>query len=393
MPLEPEPNRQKAAKRLVALVVVAGGLLVALWCGYTRLMSPKHASTILVIDSFKPDFKMRPFHDAVIAFGPQGKPSLILTNLRVFQTVGGARCLSVSQDGSFFVVCESVGRHLTAYETPTGRPLWSVDGEFNAATIAQDGRVYAIRTERGYVVDGSGGEQIVVIDHGRILQRAGRAGSSDLALDAQHKALWLVGERIMKCDLELKVLRQIDTVRWCAASVDINPDGSIWAAEREHRDVSQSTNRIIKISSQGQILQSVGLPWSPLCLRADPSDGGVWVTGIKVSQPLTQRLLAWIERQTGSLPLTTNAREFLTKSRVTRSTEKYDPNGKLLHKIPRGGFTLEIDPSDCSLWLAGGTDRIYHYSPDGKELGRYAGVSAGDKFIAVVPSKPGPQPH
>jgi outer membrane protein assembly factor BamB len=50
----------------------------------------------------------------------------------------------VSHDGRFFVVCEIVGKHLTAYETQTGKQLWSVDGEFTAATVAQDGRVYAI---------------------------------------------------------------------------------------------------------------------------------------------------------------------------------------------------------------------------------------------------------
>src|SRR6185295_16728567 len=41
----------------------------------------------------------------------------------------------------------------------------------------------------------------------------------------------------------------------------LNPDGSIWVAERDRPDVKQSTNRIIKISSSGQILKSVGLEW------------------------------------------------------------------------------------------------------------------------------------
>jgi len=50
-------------------------------------------------------------------------------------------------------------------------------------------------------------------------------------------------------------------------------------AEREHPDVAQSTNRVIKISATGQILKSIYLPWSPCCLRIDHRDGSLWVTG------------------------------------------------------------------------------------------------------------------
>ena len=175
--------------------------------------------------------------------------------------------------------------------------------------------------------------------------------------------------------------------RWCASSVDANADGSVWVAERDHPDVSQSTNRIFKVSSSGKILQSVSLEWSPFCVRSDHSDGSVWVTGIGVSKPVTQRVLDSIERRTGKLPIGKRFRDSMTRVRLFPKTAKFDEGGRLLFTLPQGGHTLEIDPSDHSLWLATRANGIYHYSRAGKKLGYFSGVSADQKYIAIVPQK------
>src|SRR5439155_17367820 len=160
----------------------------------------------------------------------------------------------------------------------------------------------------------------------------------DIVLDAERDVLWLVGKTIKKCDLELTVLREInDLIRWCAVSVDLNPDGSIWVAEREHPDVKQSSNRILKISPGGTVLKTVNLSWSPLCLRVDRSDGSVWVTGMTSRKPPSARVLEAVEKWTGRLPLGKSVRDFLTRGRVWSRTHKYDSEGRLQHEIKRGG--------------------------------------------------------
>jgi hypothetical protein len=363
----------------VLAVLIAAGLGVIFLNSDLVLFPCPHSSTLLVLDDCDDDFRNPPFEDAVIAFGPGAGSSRLVTNLNTCQTIGGSRCLSVSPRGSFFVVCEIVGKHLTAYETGTGRRLWSVDGEFTAATVGQDGRVYAVMSN-GTIY----GERTVVLDlAGRVIT-SGNVAGFDIALDEKRAALWLVGKTIKKCDLQLNLLWEIAPIKWCASSVDIDADGMAWVTERDHPDVAQSTNRLLRIDPDGRIVKTVNLAWSPACLRASPSDGGVWVTGYALTEPLSRRPLAWVERKTGPLPLGKTVREFLTTVRVSPQTEEFDASGKVLRRISQGGHALELDSSDHSLWLAG-KGRIYHYSAEGKKRGALGGVSNGQKYIAVLP--------
>lgn len=381
---ESESGRRPRKTRVwiwVPALGLVGGLTVFLWSCDIALFPQKLNSTVLVLDNCDPDFKAPPFDDAVITFGSNGAASRIATHLNLAQTVGGTRSLSVSHDGRFFVVCENVGKRLTAYETQTGKRLWSVDGEFTSATVAQNGAVYAI------ISDGTiyGKRTVVIDDRGGISKGADTAGF-DIALDEKRQTLWLVGKTIKRCDLELKVLGEINPIKWCAVSVDVNPDGSIWVAEREHPNVAQSTNRILKISSSGQILKAVNLEWSPFCLRVDHSDGSVWVTGVGFGKSTTGRILDSIERRTGALPTGKKLRDFLTRSRLRPRTQKHDAEGNLLGTINEGGHSIDLQQSDGSVWLAGAS-KIYHYSRAGRKLAKLGGVSSDQKYIVVSPDR------
>jgi DNA-binding beta-propeller fold protein YncE len=384
MALEPASGRQQRRKRkwLWALAVLfVGGLMIFFWNSDLALFPHKHTSTVLVLEDCDDDFKTPPFEDAVIAFGPNGKSSRLITDLNTCQTIGGSRCLSVSPDGRFFVVCEIVGKHLKAYETQTGKPLWSVDGEFTAATVARDGRVFAVISD-GKIY----GEKTVVIDQtGHITKTAGTAGF-DMALDEKREVLWLIGKTIKKCDLALNVFWEIKPIGWCASSVDVNSDGSVWVAERDHPNVSSSTNRLLRVDLNGQITKTLNLAWSPGCVRVDHSDESFWVTGFDVTKSASWRALDSIERKTGHLPIGKKARDFLTKYHVSPETDKFDKNGSVVRRISEAGHTLEIDPSDQSMWLAA-QNKLFHYSRDGKKIGVLGGVSSEQKYIAVIPEK------
>jgi hypothetical protein len=209
------------------------------------------------------------------------------------------------------------------------------------------------------------GNQILLIGlQGQILRQAS-IGGFDLAVDDKRKVVWLVGKNIKKCDLEFKVLQEVNSIGWCAVSIDLSSDGSVWVAERQHPDVAQSTNRLLKVSQEGQVLKAVGLPFSPLCLRVERSDETVWVTGGASQESVVRRLLDAIEKRTGRLPVGKRIREFLTRPRVWSRTHKYDQNGALLCEIRRGGFSLEVDQADASLWI-GGREKVYHYFTPGR---------------------------
>jgi len=367
----------------VALVVILiAGFVVWLWNTEIVFFPEKQTATVLVLEDCDDDFRTPPFEDALLVLGPNGAYSRMATTLNVCQTVGGARSLSVSPDGRFIVVCENVRHRLTAYETHTGKPLWNVDGDFTSATVGQSGIVYAA-VSSGTIY----GERTIAIDpDGRITKSGSTAAGFDMALDPKHEVLWLVGKHIKKCDLQLNVLQELSPIKWCAVSVDVNPDGSIWVAEREHPDVALSTNRLLKISSDGRILKSVYLDWSPMCLRVDARDGSVWATGIGVKKPASKRILDGIEKRTGALPLGKWLRGSLTQSRVWYRTEKFDSEGTLLHKLNVGGHSLDIQSSDGSIWLAG-KNKIYRFSATARKLDRRSGVSAVQKYVVVLPER------
>jgi hypothetical protein len=376
---------------LLALGLLLVGWVTVYWTTDGSLFPSKGFSTsasgLLVLEDCDSDFRTPPFEDAVVTFGANSKPVRKVTGLNISETVGGCRALSVARDGRFFTVCENVGQKLTAWQVKTGERLWSLKGQFTSATIAQNGVTYAL-TSDGTIY---GKDALLVDQEGKITRQA-PVGGFDLALDENRNALWLVGKNIKKCDAELNVLLEVDSIGWCAVSVDVNPDGSVWVAERQHPNVAQSTNRLLKLSPEGRLLKAVALSFSPACLRVDRSDGSVWVTGGASQPSATRRLLDATEKHTGRLPIGKKIREFLTRPRAWSRTCKYDQNGAPLCEIARGGFSLEIDQADGSLWI-GGKQQISHYSRQGTILAQSRGVAPDQKYVAIVPRPGEPNPH
>jgi len=371
---------KKRRKITIVLVLMAACvMLVALWQVVWGDNGRAFAGQILVLQDSDTDFKVAPFEDPVIGYGADGKTVRKVGDLNICQTVGGCRSLSIAPDRRFFVVCENVANKITAYETDTARRLWSLDGGYTSATVASNGLVYAL-VSAGTIY----GDKLVVIDEGRVVKEA-KVGGFDIALDEEHNALWLTGADIKRCDLELTVLRQLDPIKWCAVSVDFNSDGSAWVAEREYQLGDGSRDRLLKISASGEILKTVDLKFSPACLRVDRVDSSVWVTGWIWRPPLGARILEKIEKRTGKIPIGKTVRDFLTQGGASNRTHKYDANGKLLYELKKGGFTIDIDRSDGSLWIAG-AKKVYHYSRHAEKLGQAGGVAVDEqKYIAVVP--------
>ena len=374
-------NIPKKKKRLLAAMLVGSVIAVFLLSSADFFNKPPSNSSVrvLVMADSDDDFRTPPFQDKVIGFDSNWNPADKVADLNICQTVGGGRSLSAAKDGRFLLVCENVGNHLSAYRRETGERLWRLDGEFLSATVASNGMMFAL-TSAGTIY----GDQVLRINDQGTIEKRTKVGGFDLVVDADRKALWLVGANIKKCDLDLNVLLEVSPIRWCAVSVDLNPDGTLWVAERNHPNVAQSKDRLLKISIDGGILKTVDLDFSPMCLRVDHSDGSVWVTGHEARKPKVGQVLESIEKRTGPWPIGQKARNYLTRASRPK-TEKRDQAGNLILKVAMGGHTLDINQDDGSIWLAGAR-KVYQYSRAGKKLGELNATSAAQKYIIVLPA-------
>ncbi len=329
---------------------------------------------ILVLNDSDRNRTKPPFEDRVHVLDAQGRQIRTLTSLNICETVGGSRAISVSGDGETFVVCENVTGRLSAYQTRTGTQIWSIPGQFDAAVMA-DGSVYALAN----TPTPSSSNSLTMIDGTGAILRQAQVGGFDIAVDPARKTLWIVGADIKKCTLDLQVLTTLDPISWCAVSVDVAGDGSIWVAERAHPLAQGSRNRLLQISPEGVLRQGIPLQdLTPLCVRVDKSDGSVWITGLLLRKGLAwSRLLHWPPH-------------WITEDKLAGTrTHKYSAQGELLVSIKRGGRGLALDPSDGSVWVADFEGaRLRHYARDGRKLGTSDRLPAGDKWLAVVPRKP-----
>ncbi len=134
----------------------------------------------------------------------------------------------------------------------------------------------------------------------------------------------------------------------------------------------------MKRSLYGGILKKIDLDFSPIRVRIDKYDGSVWTTGIIKERDFSGIGDEW--------PETLDELNELVKTEIETFTRKYDSEGNLIFEISEGGYSIELDPSDRSAWIAG-KKNIWHYSANGQNLGSYAGSSDGQKWLAIVPGK------
>ena len=355
------------------LITVSILFLITGYSSASNEIPGETGSTVLVLDDCDDDNKTRtaPYGDTVSLLKPGGEPfRTLVRDLKIRRNWGGCRAMSVSEDGRFFVVCEDAANRLTIYETATGIKQWSLSGLFNSAAFA-NGLIYA-----------TDGESIFAIDNTGIIVKHNRLGGIDIAVDTKHDCLWIVGLDVKKCNLDLKLdfkaKLTLDPAHTGGVSVDVSPDGSIWVAEQNVHREYDSKNRLVKRSQDGSILKNIDLDFSPVGVRIDRSDGSIWTTGMRKERDFSGIGDEW--------PETLDELNDLVKTETETFTRKYDSEGNLVFEISEGGYSIELDQSDRSAWIAG-KKNIWHYSAKGQKLGSYAGVSDGQKWLAIIPNE------
>jgi hypothetical protein len=351
-------------------------LAMVLIPGPRRILASEEApneagAMVLVLEDCDSDNKLstEPYGDTVSLLNSRGQ--LIRVVARGLMITDGCSGLSVSEDGRFFAICERASNALTVYETATGIKKWSLLGFFNSAAFA-NGLIYA-----------TGGESIFAIDNTGTIVKHNRIGGIDIAVDTKHECLWIAGLDIKKCGLDLqlqfKTKLTLRVTQTGAFSVDFNPIGSIWIAERNVDEEYGSKNRLVKRSLNGGILKTVDLDFSPIRLRIDGYDGSVWTTGRrKGPRDFSKIGDEW--------PETLDELNELVKTETETFTRKCDSEGNWIFEISDGGYSIELDQSDGSAWIAD-KKNIWHYSANGRNLVSYAGSSDCQKWLAIIPGK------
>ncbi|MBN1804394.1 MAG: hypothetical protein JW837_04020 [Sedimentisphaerales bacterium] len=321
---------------------------------------------VLVLEDCDSDNKLStaPYGDTVSLINSKGEVIRVIA--RGLSTKDGGCELSISEDGRFFAVCDGAANILTVYETATGRKLWSLLGIFNSAVFS-NGLLYDYNSESIFTIDNSG----IIVKHSRL-------GAFDIAIDKAHNCFWVSGLDVKKCNLGLEPILTVERIKGIKGPllIEVNPDGSIWIAQKDAYDRYSTENRLVRVSPDGRVLQTIDLEFSTARICVDKSDGSVWTTGI-----IKERDFSGVGDE---MPDTLDEFNKLVKTNIETFTRKYDSEGNLIFEISEGGYSIELDQSNGSAWIADKSN-VWHYSANGRNLGSYTGSLGCQKWLAIVP--------
>jgi DNA-binding beta-propeller fold protein YncE len=322
---------------------------------------------ILVLEDCDEDNKMStaPYGDTAFLMNSNFELVRKFHGLNITGAFCAHRNISVSEDGRFFAVCESTPNMLAVYEMATGRKIWSLTGIFSSPVFVNE-LLYTINYESIFAIDNEG----IIVKHARI-------SAYDMTIDREHNCFWISGRDIKKCNLDLETVLTVKYFKGLKFPlfVEVNPDGSIWIAQDAYERYGRE-NMLIKISPEGEVLRTINLEFTPARVCIDKSDGSVWTTGM-----VKERDLSGIGDE---MPETLDELNEHVKTNIETFTRKYDSDGNLIFEISEGGYAIELDPSDGSVWIAD-KKNLWHYSANGRNLASYSGVSDGQKWLAIVP--------
>ncbi|MHC4205675.1 MAG: NHL repeat-containing protein [Planctomycetota bacterium] len=365
----------KHSKMLKQFIIHSLILATVLMLGPRQILaseeSPDDAGAmVLVLEDCDRDNKLStaPYGDAAFLINSECELVRKFHGLNITSAFCDFRNISVSEDSRFFAVCERMPNALVVYETATSRKMWSLIGIFNSPVFIKN-LLYVTNYDSIFAIDSSG----IIVKHARI-------AAYDMAFDSARNYLWVSGIDIKKCNLDLEPVMTVEYIKGIRGPllIEVNPDGSIWVAQKDAYNRYSSENRLVKVSPEGKILQTINLEFSPVRVCVDKSDGSVWTTGI-----IKERDLSGIGDE---MPEILDELNKLVRTKIETFTRKYDSEGSLIFEISEGGYSIELDPSDGSAWIAG-RKNIWHFSANGRNLGSYAGSSDGQKWLAIVPGK------
>ncbi len=335
-----------------------------------------YAPKVLVLDDCDSDndTETPPRGDKVLMLDSNGELLNTINGFKIKTRFGENKVISVSEDGRFFAVCENADNKLTIIETSTGQEYWSATWPSKAINTAVfcNNILYAANPNVVLALD---------INKKSITEIEGLWDGTwfDFAFDKQNNCIWAGGMNIRKYDMDFKTILNVnsifDTSIAGVFSIDITSDGSAWAAVKEAAEKNGLENMLVKISPDGNVIKTIKLDIGPFCICVDKSDDSIWVTGMSSGKDYSKIGDEWPETLTELYEkIETDVKTF---------THKYNSQGDRIVELGKGGYSMDIDPADKSVWIAG-RDSIIHSSSTGDIISEYNNVSKQHKWIAVI---------
>ena len=312
--------------------------------------------------------------DNVLILDPNCRLLKKITGFKVKDGSSKQKAISASEDGRYFSVCEDAVNRLSIYETSTGGEYKSIiwpGRKENSAIFFKD-KIYAINQTGTLAIDFKKGsyKEVNTFWYGPCY---------DFVFDSKHNCVWIVGQTITKYSMDFKTLFEVNSVfdisKALAFSVDITSDGSIWIAVKEIYEQNGPGNKLVKISLDGNIIETIPLEAAPACICVDKSDNSIWVTGMASNKDYMKIDDEW--------PETLSELHQAIETDIKTFTHKYNSVGRLIAELDKGGYSICIDSSDKSVWI-GSYDSIIHCSGSGDIIGEYDDVSKRQKWITIV---------
>lgn len=313
--------------------------LVILIFGLSFCLLQSFSQNVWVLNNGDPDYQNPPFDDSLKLYQSDGTKLMTKSGFNICQTLSGIRSIAVTNDGEYCWVSENVGDKLSKIDK-YGNLIKEINKPIGGIDLSSNGNLYALGSN-GTIH----GDSIFVFDSSGNMLQSAPWGGYDLVVDEKHNSIWIVGSDIKKINLDLVHEFTIDPIAWSAMSVDFSTDGSVWVGEGEHPEVPGSQERILHISNDGSILDSISLQFSPNCVRVNRNDGNVWIAS-------------------GYL-------------------YALDPSTLFIDQIANGGFSLGIDEQE-NIWIAGYSN-VRKYSKSGNLLLTIDDFAGNDqKYIATT---------
>ena len=218
-----------------------------------------------------PDYQIPPFNDSLKLYQPDGTLLMSESNFNICQELSGIRRLAVTNDGENCWISENVSSKLSQINK-NGDLIKQINKPIGAIDIHSNGNIFALG-DNGSIY----GDSIYIFDSSGNEINSAPFGGYDLVVDEAHNAVWIVGSDIKKLDLNLVLGFIIDPIEWSAMTVDFSNDGSVWVGEGMHSQIPGSLDRILHISNNGNIIDSINMLWRPNCIRVNRKDNKIWI--------------------------------------------------------------------------------------------------------------------
>lgn len=261
-------------------------VILPVWLGLLPSLQAESATPrgILVLDDCDEKYEGKATYEDHLTFvSAEGKQHFQVSGINACESVGCSHVIAADAQRHCVWVSENVGDCIKRYDLQ-GKVTASfpVKGCGAIAVHPETGHVWTIVSETG---DFTKSRTVVFDEKGTELMTYAASGV-DIVYSGKDNAFWVVGRQLQKIfanDGFVDFSQHITA--WCGVSVDVDPQsGAVWIAAREHPNVEDSKNQLLKFDHHGRQLAAISTGrLDPCCLSVDARDGSVWLAYFKDS--------------------------------------------------------------------------------------------------------------